>query len=118
MEVPCAVSLYCCVSISLKPIPQPIPLGSYGHKEPPLTMTPIKTLIRPLVALVFILCVVVDLIVLPLLTLFLKLPHSTNLTEGFWFAFGAYLSVYAWGRTREKVNGVEPDRRIYRYRED
>lgn len=69
-------------------------------------MKPLKAIIRPLVALVFILCVIVDLIVLP----FIHASHTTNLTDGFWLAFGGYLSVYAWGRSKEKVAGIEPEK--------
>jgi len=72
-------------------------------------MKSLKSIVRPSVAIVFILCVIVDLIILPFLSVLLSMPHDSNLSDGFWLSFGGYLSVYAWGRSKEKVAGVEPE---------
>ena len=71
----------------------------------------LKPLVRPLGALVFLLVIVVDLILLPIIDTFSGVEHSSVLENatGFWIAFGSFMSAYAVGRSAEKINRVEPE---------
>jgi len=72
--------------------------------------THIKSYLRPLTTLVFLLAITVNCVVLPLLTVLSSAnandSHS-HLSDAFWIAAAAYLSTYSFGRTKEKLSNKD-----------